>query len=269
MQFDVARVQGAAQIAEEAQPVGGVAVTFCLVDLAAAAVPLGLVHRHVGAAQQVLGVQGVVGEDGDAGAGLQDEGQPVEVERRAEFADEPAGRALGAGGGVGDGQQDGELVAAEAGGLGTGRQGELEPLGDLQQQPVAREVAEGVVDGAEAVEVDQDQRGAGADALGVVQRGPGALQQPLTVGQAGERVAQLLLGAGAGDPQGGVEGDQRNGEEREEDGHLDGDHADQRGDAEQGDADERLPDEGRPGCAGQAVGAGARQYQRRTRVTRR
>ena len=57
-----------------------------------------------------------------------------------------------------------------------------------------------------------------AVALGDVQRGPGALQQPLPVGQPGERVAQLLLGAGPGDPQRGVQGDQRHREQRQQRG---------------------------------------------------
>ncbi len=71
------------------------------------------------------------------------------------------------------------------------------------------------------------ERGTGA--LGLVERGPGALQQPLPVGQSGERVAQLLLGAGAGDPQRGVEGDQRDGEQRQQQRLVDGDDDDQRG----------------------------------------
>ncbi len=89
-------------------------------------------------------------------------------------------------------------------------------------------MSEGVVDRAETVQVDQDEGGTGADALGVVQRGPGALQQPLAVGQAGEWVPQLLLGAGAGDPQGGVQGDQRYGEHRQQERRVHGGHHDQR-----------------------------------------
>ncbi len=132
------------------------------------------------------------------------------------------------------------------------RQGLPQPVGGLQQQPVAGEVSEGVVDRPEAVEVDQHQGGAGTDALRVVQRGPGPLQQPLPVGQAGERVAQLLLGAGAGDPQSGVEGDERDREQRQQQRFGDGDHADQRGDAEQCHGDQALSDQGGAGDGGQA-----------------
>lgn len=218
VQLDIAGIQGAAQIAQQAEPVRGVAVPLGLVELDTAAVALGLVHRHIGAAQQSLGVEGVVGEDGDPRAGFEHEGQSVEVQRGAQGGDEMAGRPLGAGEGVGGGQQDGELVAAEPGRLGAAREGVPQPVGDLEQQAVADEVAEGVVDGAEAVQVDEDQRRAGADALGVVQGGPGALQQPLAVGQSGERVAQLLLGAGAGYPECGVQRDQRDREQRQQQG---------------------------------------------------
>ncbi|CAM5310249.1 hypothetical protein STANM309S_02206 [Streptomyces tanashiensis] len=256
VEFDLAGVEGAAEVTEEAEPVGRVGVALGLVDLDAGAVALGLVHGDVGPAQQALGVEGVVGEDGDAGAGLQDEGEPVEVERRGELGDEVAGDPLGAGGGVGRGQQDGELVAAEPGGLGAAGQGEAEPFGDLQEQPVSGEVPEGVVDGAEAVQVDQDEGGAGSLALGLLQGVPGPLQEPLAVGEPGERVAELFLGAGAGDPEGGVEGDEGDGEERQEDRPGGGDDADERGDAEEGDGDEALPEEGGAGDGGQSAALG-------------
>lgn len=137
------------------------------------------------------------------------------------------GDPLGAGGGVRDGEQYGELVAAESGDLGVLGQGLAQSVGDLEEQPVAGEVAEGVVDGPEAVEVDQDEGRPGAQSFGLVQRRPGALQQPLPVGEPRQRVAQLLLGAGAGDPQGGVQCDERYGEQRQQHRLGDGDDADQ------------------------------------------
>ncbi len=88
------------------------------------------------------------------------------------------------------GQRD-ELVAAEprdhlAGGGGAG----LEPVGDLDQEPVAGGVAEAVVDGLEPVQVQV--------AEGEVAVGPGdGLLQPLeeegAVGQPGERVVGRLV----------------------------------------------------------------------------
>ena len=66
--------------------------------------------------------------------------------------------------GVGPGGQRHELVAAEPGDhlAGRGRAG-LQPVGDLDEQPVAGRVAEAVVDGLEAVEVEVAQ----AEALAV------------------------------------------------------------------------------------------------------
>ncbi len=253
VQFDLARVQRPAQIPEESEPVGGVAVPLGLVDLHARAVPLGLVHRDVRPAQQPLGVQGVVRVDGDPGAGLQDEGQPVEIERRGQLGDQMAGDLLGAGGGVGVREQHRELVAAEPGRLRAARQGEPQALRYLEQQPVAGQVPEGVVDGAEAVEVDEDQRRAGADGLRVLQRRPGPLQQPLAVGQSGQRVAQLLLGAGAGDPEGGVQGDEGHREQRQQDGHRHRDGADQRGQSEERHGDESLTEHRGAGDGGQSA----------------
>ena len=77
--------------------------------------------------------------------------------------------------GVGDRQQHGELVAAEPRGLRAARQRQPQPVGYLQQQPVAGEVSERVIDRTEPVEVDQHQGGTRADALGVVESRPGPL----------------------------------------------------------------------------------------------
>ena len=54
--------------------------------------------------------------------------------------------------------QDGELVAAEAGDQIGVAHGGLEPLRDLDQQPVAGLVAEAVVDDLEVVEVEEQDR---------------------------------------------------------------------------------------------------------------
>lgn len=218
VELDLTGVQGAAQIAQQPEPVRGVAVPLGLVDLDARTVPLGLVHRHVRTPEQPLGVQRVVRVDGDSGTGLQYQGQSVEVQRGGQLGDQMAGDPLGAGGGVRGRQEHRELIAAQPRGLRAPGQGESETFRYLQQQPVPRQMTESVVDRAESVEVDQDESGSGTDGLGVLQGRPGALQQPLPVGQPRQRVAQLLLGPGPGDPEGGVEGDQRDGEERQEQG---------------------------------------------------
>ncbi len=104
VQMDFIGFEGAAQIAQQTEPVGGVRVALGLVDLHARTVPLRLVHRHVRPPQQPFGVQGVVGEDGDSGAGLQNEGEAVEVEGGAERCDQAPGDPGRGRRGVGDRQ---------------------------------------------------------------------------------------------------------------------------------------------------------------------
>ena len=95
--------------------------------------------------------------------------------------------------GVGAGGQRHELVAAEPGDhlAGRGRAG-LQPVGDLDQQPVAGRVAEAVVDGLEAVEVEVAQ----AEALArrrARERLLQAFEEQRAVGQSGERVVRGLV----------------------------------------------------------------------------
>ena len=210
------------------------------------------------------------GKTATPGAGLQDEGEPVEVERGAERGDQVAGDALGAdvvesatGSSTANSSPPSRAASAPRGRASRSRSAICSSSRSPARWP------EGVVDRTEAVEVDQHERGPRADAFGVVQGGPGPLQQPLPVGQSGQRVAQLLLGAGAGDPQGGVERDERDGEQRQQHGQGDGDDADQRGDAEQRDRDEPLADQGGAGDGGQSAARGVRRYQSRARVTAR
>ena len=67
-------------------------------------------------------------------------------------------------------QQHGELVAAEARrGVGVARARD-EALGDRAQQLVARRVADAVVDGLEAVEVDEQHREVAAAAGAALER---------------------------------------------------------------------------------------------------
>ena len=127
-----------------------------------------------------------------------------------------AGDAHGAGRGVADGQQHGELVAAEPGRLGAAR----------QREPSRSAIWSSSRSPARCPRVSLTERKRSrsirtrADRVppfsASLQRRPGALQQPLAVGQPGQRVAQLLLGAGAGDPQRGVQGDQRHREQRQQ-----------------------------------------------------
>jgi hypothetical protein len=92
------------------------------------------------------------------------------------------------------GQQDHEFIAAQPRDRIHRAQGLLQPLRDLHQQPVARIVAEAVVHGLEAVQVEIGHSEQLAGALGL---GHGLLQpvcQQHAVGQPGQRVVvrQLL-----------------------------------------------------------------------------
>jgi hypothetical protein len=85
-------------------------------------------------------------------------------------------------------QQHRELVAADARQHLALAQARLQHRREAAQQLVAREVAEGIVDAVEEVDVEVEERVRGALALG---RGDGALEallERLAVGQARERV---------------------------------------------------------------------------------
>ena len=110
----------------------------------------------------------------------------------------------------GRGQQDGELVAADAGDQVTGADAALEPLGDGEQHLVTGGVPAAVVDVLEAVEVDEQQAHPGA----VAEQPVGALLQLGAVGDAGEGVAEDLVlveppggqvGQARGEHEGGVD----------------------------------------------------------------
>src|SRR3954465_4521362 len=78
------------------------------------------------------------------------------------------------------GEQDRELVAAEAGDEVIGAQHSAQALGHHDEQAVARLVAERVVDHLEVVEVHEDD---GELALALVDRGAQALQEQRAVRQ--------------------------------------------------------------------------------------
>ena len=89
-------------------------------------------------------------------------------------------------------EQDGELVAAQPGDGVAGAQARLEPPRDRDQQLVADQVAEAVVDDLEAVEVEEEDGEAAcsgcrrARAMRLAQ----AVHEQRAVGQAGERVVE-------------------------------------------------------------------------------
>ncbi len=144
------------QVGREREPadVGGVARHAVQGDPVAGA--FGLVHGHVGAAQEFLDAAARGGE-GDSGTGLDDQPHPVDlhrlIERRHDF---PRPRYRESRGRQAD-EENRELVAAEAYdqvALGSCR---LQPRPDLAQDLVSGYVSQGVVDLLEVIEVHEQQ----------------------------------------------------------------------------------------------------------------
>ncbi len=149
---------------------------------------LGLVHREVGLAQQGIGILAIVRIDADADAGADRVAPLLELERlgkrHGEFLRHPCrgpGRRRMA-------DDDGELVAAQAGDEVVGTQLVVEAAGDDAQYLVAHLVPLRVVDVLEAVEVDEQQRHLVAVALSTRQRMAEKILEIRPVGQAGERI---------------------------------------------------------------------------------
>ena len=148
---------------------------------------LGVVHRGVGGLQQVGDGAAVVGVDGQPDGRGDRPADLVETDRLGELGEEVLGSPL-EGRRVGCGEEQGELVAAQAhrevlgGGDGPG------PLTDLDEHPVTGVVPQGVVDGLEAVQVEQQQPGLPAGLLGVGDQPRPLGGEDLAGGQAGQGV---------------------------------------------------------------------------------
>ena len=127
--------------------------------VAGAARGLGAVHRGVGVAQQVLRPLVLGGVDGDADAGGDEDLVAAEVDRRRQALVDAVGHPHGVADVAPPFEQDRELVAADAGDGVRGAQRRGERAGDLDQQLVAHQVAEAVVDDLEAVEVEEEDGG--------------------------------------------------------------------------------------------------------------
>ena len=118
---------------------------------------LGHVHGHIGVLEEVVHVDAVVGRDDVADARLDRQREPAHLDLVLDDVAQPAEHLLG----VTDlGQDDAELVAAQAGHGVLGPDVIGEALGQLGEQLVAAVVAEGVVDLFEPVEVDDGDGGA-------------------------------------------------------------------------------------------------------------
>jgi hypothetical protein len=144
------------------------------------------------------------------------------VERLGHDVEDPLRQQLGGHAGA-IGEHD-ELVAAEAGdGLALADRG-AQAVGDRPQQLVAGTVAEGVVDGLEVVEVEEQGSGHGTLAARPHQELFGPVEGEHPVGEPGEAIVQRLVAQLAGlafhQPQGPVpgteDGDEQPGEQEGE-----------------------------------------------------
>jgi hypothetical protein len=163
------------------------ALVLALVELRplALAAALGLVHRQVRVAEQILIRQPPVGGR-EADARADRERAAVDRDRLAQQREHALGRGRRLAGGRVR-QQHGELVAAEPRDEIAGAQRAAQAPRHLDEQRVARQVPEAVVDRLEVVEVDEqdgDRRPAGLEHLDDGGREPGA------VGEAGQRILE-------------------------------------------------------------------------------
>ena len=158
-------------------------------------------YGRVGVAQDVLVSVVAGGRVGDANRGGGEELVAVEVEGAGERLLDAGGHVGGVGRPLDAVEQDGELVAAEAGHRVHPADAVFEPAREVDEEAVAEVVAERVVDDLEAVEIDEeDGEAVGGGALGPLDGEAQAVGEARAVGQARERVVEgelvnLLLGA--------------------------------------------------------------------------
>ena len=125
---------------------------------AMAATVLGVVHRRVGVAQQLLRLAVMRAGQGDADGGGGEDLLDAQPERRLQRTDDAVGD-LGSGGRVVHVfQQHRELIAAQSGNHVTGLEAGAHAATDLEQQVVADQMADRIVDDLEAVQVDEQHR---------------------------------------------------------------------------------------------------------------
>jgi hypothetical protein len=183
----------AAQIGDNVEPVGGEGLQMRLVDLEAAVTALLCpVARSVGGTQERLAVDGRVGRgaDGDAGDDRQLYFGAVDVERGRGGPQHRLGQFVD----VGEtGAEHAELVAAHPCQHCVGSEGAQQPVGERHQYPVAGLVAEAVGDGAELVDVEQQQCGALVALVQHRQLLGDLVQEVLAVGEAGETVVGAAM----------------------------------------------------------------------------
>ena len=115
----------------------------------------GVIHRGIGVLQHIMAVATVIGEEADADRGAGVQFVLFRHDRRAQAVDHLAGDEGGIGGGRNAGQDDDELITAQAGDEISFAGHCAESGSDFAQQLVTNLMPQGIVDGLEAVQVDE------------------------------------------------------------------------------------------------------------------
>ena len=147
------------------------------------------VHRGVGVAQQALGIAAT---GGDADAGPDAQLVSVDVQRLGERLDDALPEDLRCRRVFLVRDQDGELVAAEAGRRLGAAQALADALRGLDQEPVAGEVAEAVVHELELVDVEEEHRDLAVGPLRPRERVVESIDEEGAIREARERIGQRL-----------------------------------------------------------------------------
>jgi hypothetical protein len=144
----------------------------------------------VGIAQDRLGLDPILRQEGDADADRDQQLLVADLERALKVAQQTAAQALGVLGPAEPQMHDHELVAADAGhSVGAAHVG-LKPLAHRTQEPVAGPVAQAVVHLLEAIEVYAEHGRALAGGRDLLDRLLQPLVQERAVRQLGQGVVQ-------------------------------------------------------------------------------
>ena len=138
--------------------------------IAAAAVGLGAVQRHVGVLQELVRLGSIVRCDRDADAGVEHHGVAVQCVGRLDGVTDAPGEAGNVDRPGDPGLYDGELVAADTRDGIDIADAAAQTAGDLLQELVADVMSERVVDAFEMVEIEVEEQAVRRDGC---RRAPG------------------------------------------------------------------------------------------------
>ncbi|KDB50361.1 hypothetical protein X805_40490 [Sphaerotilus natans subsp. natans DSM 6575] len=199
-ELELAALERTPQPAVELQAaLRGLGQRLGVVAVGATAGVLGLVHRRIGVAQQLLDLVAILRVQADADAGLHPDLAAVDLEGALEQLQQLAGDHGGVFLIAQRLQHQDELVAAQPSERVLAPGALRQALGHVAQQPVAAAVAQAVVDGLEVVQVDEHH----PDAVLLAPRCGQGLIQPVqhhaAVGELGQRIdmgeqVQIVLG---------------------------------------------------------------------------